>query len=444
MNSNHAISKIATAFDVHNAKPADKPFTLRCGDGLRLFVTPAGTKSWRCHYQRKGTDHVRVLGHYRQDKSGMSLAEARHQRALIRKAVKDGRDPAAECLAAKIKRAEGDAATFEKIAREWLPKRKASKRWSEAFAANVLFRLGKHVFPVIGKRPIADISFDEIHDVLTRVLKAAPAQTAHVRQHMAGVFDYAVGSLRIAPFNPVRSGANDLPKRHREDERHQPRAETIEGARAVLAAVETSQAGPVVKLGHRLIALTAVRKQEVFDARWAEFGPGLWTIPKGRMKAKRPHLVPLSPQAKEVIEAARALAKALGWQSDLVFPSAKTGRAQSRNTINDCMKRALVKAELTKNAHVPHGWRGTFSTLMNERYPLGDHYRIIEIMLAHKVHNSTAAPYNGAEHLPERRELFEEWADLLLDGAPDAFTIAGLQRTQAARNVVQLREQEAA
>jgi integrase len=434
------ISKIANAFDVKNAKATDKPIMLRCGGGLRLYVTPAGTKTWRCFYRRDGKLHDLKLGNFRLDGSGMSLADARLARMNIRKAVQQGHDPAALLQAAQTARRASDAATFESVAADWHANRVRSRKWSARSARYVELRLRKHVFPAIGKRPIASISFKDAEKVLIRVFAAAPAQTVHIKQHMSGVFDYA-HIHGLMPSNPLRTGATFLPKRERADEQHRPRVATVEEARAVLQAVESSKAGASTILAHRLIALTAVRKQEALGARWSEISGDLWTIPRGRMKADRDHLVPLSPQAQDVIEAARAIAKAFNRKTDLVFPSARPGRvACDRSGINKIMRRALVRKGIGTDVHVPHGWRGTFATIMNERYPVGDHHRLIEMMLAHQVQGVTAAAYNSAEHLASRRELACEWADLLLAGAADAFMLVGLQGTQVAGNVESLKE----
>ena len=67
--------------------------------------------------------------------------------------------------------------------------------------------------------------------------------------------------------------------------------------------------------------------------------------------------------------------------------------------------------------HVPHGWRATFSTVMNERYPRDKH--IIDLMLAHTPKDKVEGAYNRALHLDRRRELAQAWADMLLERASD-------------------------
>jgi integrase len=77
--------------------------------------------------------------------------------------------------------------------------------------------------------------------------------------------------------------------------------------------------------------------------------------------------------------------------------------------------------------HVPHGWRATFSSTMNERFRADR--PIIDLMLAHAPKDRVEAAYNRALHMERRRELAQAWADLLLaDTAPAEALKAGPQR----------------
>jgi integrase len=78
-----------------------------------------------------------------------------------------------------------------------------------------------------------------------------------------------------------------------------------------------------------------------------------------------------------------------------------------------------------RGRHVPHGWRTTFSTIMNERALVldrGGDRAVIDLMLAHKP-EGVEAIYNRAAYMPRRRQLAQEWADLLLEGLPPAFSL---------------------
>jgi len=71
--------------------------------------------------------------------------------------------------------------------------------------------------------------------------------------------------------------------------------------------------------------------------------------------------------------------------------------------------------------HVPHGWRSTFSTVMNERAAVADRVgdrAIIDLMLAH-IPDGVEAAYNRASYMPRRRQLAQEWADLLTQDLVD-------------------------
>ncbi len=131
------------------------------------------------------------------------------------------------------------------------------------------------------------------------------------------------------------------------------------------ACVEAEPAYPVTKLALRMLALTSVRSGELREMRWVEIEEmdgekPLWRAPAERMKMKREHLVPLSLQAVDVLTAARLVAGG----SPLVFPSTRWAqRPLSENALGYLLNRAGYH-----HLHVPHGWRATFSSVMNERY----------------------------------------------------------------------------
>jgi integrase len=141
----------------------------------------------------------------------------------------------------------------------------------------------------------------------------------------------------------------------------------------------------------------------------------VWDIPEERMKMGMPHRVPLAPQAVAVLKAMRPLSG----KGPLVFPSMRhVHKPLSANTIGYLLNRAGYAAQ-----HVPHGFRAAFSTVMNERYPADK--PVIDLMLAHKPKDRVEAAYNRSEHSGRRRELAAIWADLLLEGRPEAAALVG-------------------
>ena len=146
--------------------------------------------------------------------------------------------------------------------------------------------------------------------------------------------------------------------------------------------------------------LTLVRPSAASGARWAEIDldAKLWTIPAERMKAKRKHIVHLSPQALEILE----LMKPISAHREHIFPS-RNDPKQSMNsqTANAALKRIGYGGKL-----VAHGLRSIASTAMNEA---GLNPDVIESALAHIDKNEVRRTYNRSTYLEQRVELMRWW-----------------------------------
>jgi len=394
---------------IRTAKRADKPYKLTDQAGLYLRVTPAGSKLWRMRYEYGRKEKLLSFGPYPE----VSLAEARDRRDAAKRLLREGRDPSLERKLEQTRTREALANSFEAVARDWHARMASS--WTERHASDVWESLKQGVFPTLGSLPIREITPPMVLGVL-RPIEARPAvETARrVRQRMSAVFVYAI-ALGIGETDPaaiVKGAMAPLVKGR------QPAITELAEAREVLAKVEAIPAHPVTKLASRFLALTVVRPGEIRGAAWVEFeglsGPDpIWCIPTARMKAKREHVVPLSRQAVDLLSALRVLTG----RGPLVFPNARHAhRPMSENAIGYLLNRAGYH-----HRHVPHGWRATFSTVMNEAHPADRH--VIDLMLAHAPQDKTEAAYNRALHLPRRRELAQVWANMLLEGAVDLETV---------------------
>jgi integrase len=406
------------------AKPKEKAFKLADSGGLYLYVTPTGFKSWRLKYRFAGKERGIVIGPYPE----VTLIEARDTRDAARKALRDGQDPATS----KKQRA-ADAVTefgnsFERVATAWHELNKS--KWSKVHGQDVIDSLMRDVFPVLGKMAITQITVPLVLSVL-RAIEGRPAvETARrVRQRMSAVFVYGISSgiCEADPAAVVRGAMAPLVKGRF------PAIVDLGEARAMLEAVEAIPAHPVTRVAHRMLALTAVRCAAIYGATWAEFeglegNEPLWRVPKERMKGrtdlKIEHVVPLAPQAVELINSIRPLTG----RGPLVFPNSRFAhQPMSENALANFLERAGYK-----DRHVPHGWRSTFSTVMNEaaeRDGRGADRAIIDLMLAHVPDNDVERAYNRAAFMPRKREIAHRWADLLLAGArPGASLVQGKRR----------------
>lgn len=387
------------------AKPQDKPYKLYDSGGLFLVVTTGGSKLWRMKYVRTGKEKLLSFGPYPE----VTVSAARDARDAARAMLRAGQDPAVVNQA--LRKAVPDASrTFEAIARAWHEQTKS--HWTEKHAADVLGSLEQSIFPELGSMDVREITPPMVLNCL-RAIEARPAiETARrVRQRMSAVFVFAIGS-GLAEQDPaaIVQGALAPLKKGR-----QPALVTLDEVRKVLADAEAIAAHPVTKLGLRFIALTAARPSEIRGAMWGELVglDGLepaWDIPAERMKMKRPHLVPLSRQAVEVIETVKLLTSKMPF----IFPNNRNARKpMSENALGYLLNRAGYH-----HRHVPHGWRAAFSTIMNEQFR--PDRELIDLMLAHAPKDEVEGAYNRALYLPRRRELAQIWADMLMEGLPPA------------------------
>lgn len=403
-----------TDAQVKKAKPAEKAYRLVDGNGLHLFITPAGGKLWRYRYKVEGVEKLLTIGKY----PDVSLLDARIARDAAKAHQRGGQDPA---IVKKIEKLTGSRigkATFEELAREWFALQKP--RWVERHADDVLTSLERDVFPHLGKLTPNEITPATVLGVLRLTENRDAKETARrLRQRISAVFVYGIASGRADqdPAAVVTKAMAPLKKGK------QPAVVDLEALQEMLRQTEAVPAYGVTKLAIRLLALTAVRPGTLATTPWAEFDEldrkkPVWRIPAERMKLKlehkgdesRDHLVPLSHQAVEVIDAVRTITG----KGPFVFPNARHAhKPMSENAMGYLLNRAGYHSK-----HVPHGFRSSFSTIMNERFPADR--QVIDFMLAHVPKDKVESAYNRALYLPRRVEIAQAWADLLMQKAPPA------------------------
>lgn len=99
--------------EVKQAKPKDKPYKLGDRNGLHLYVTTSGHRSWRYKYRIAGKERRIVFGTYPE----MSLVDARERLDETRKQIRDGGDPQVIAARAKLVGGTSSSKNFEAVAR---------------------------------------------------------------------------------------------------------------------------------------------------------------------------------------------------------------------------------------------------------------------------------------------------------------------------------------
>lgn len=366
-----------------------------------------------------------VLGTY----PDMSLQHARDARDEARRQIAAGSDPAVVKKQRDAARLIDATATFKIIATSWLDEQRP--RWNGKHAKNVEEALARDLYPYFGSLPIKEITKPMVVQRLKAIEARGAIETAkRHRQRIEEIFGHA-DALGYEVKNPadVRKALKPLSKKH------WPALTKVDELRRMLMTVEALPAHPISKLASRFIALTAMRPGVVQTLPWIELPDDampepVWIVPADRMKLSLErkkqdvfdHVVPLARQTMELLKSLRVLTG----HGPLAFPSTRS----MRRPISDSTVSKLYREAGYQGRHVPHGWRSSFSTIMNELAMVenrpGDRV-VIDIMLAH-MQEGTEPIYNRAAYLPRRREIAQEWADMLLDGLPPPSALLTLPR----------------
>lgn len=381
---------------IRRAKPEAKAYTLGDGQGLSLLIEPNGSKSWRFRYRYAGKPKMISLGVY----PTITLADARSRRDDARKLVAEGKNPSEVRKEQKIALQTESESAFEKIATEWHQMK--STKWSEGYASDIMEAFKNDIFPYVGTRPIGEIKPLELLNVLRKIEKrGALEKMRKVRQRCSEVFRYAIATGR-AEFNPAADLSSAL-EVHQSNHFPFLKADEIPD---FLRALDSYTGSRLVQIATKLLMITGVRTIELRAALWSEFDldNAIWEIPAERMKMRRPHLVPLSTQALDLLNELKIMTGSYCY----VFPGRNDpNKPMSEASINQVIKRIGYGGQLTG-----HGFRHMMSTLLHEQ---GFDSSWIEIQLAHVDKNSIRGTYNHAQYLEKRRGMLQWYSSILTE-----------------------------
>ncbi len=392
------ITRPLTNNEILKAKPREKDFTLHDGDGLFLLIKTSGKKLWRFRYQRPGSSSRTnlSLGSY----PALTLAAARQIRDQHLTTLAQGIDPQQQQEQASEQRQIELDSIFSTVAANWFQIK--SKSVTEDYAKDIWRSLDKDVFPTIGSIPVQEIKARTIVEALEPIKARGALETVRrLIQRVNEIMIYAVntGLIDANPASGVGM-AFEKPKKQ-----NMPTLRPEELPRLMRSLV-MSNLSVATRCLIEWQLLTLVRPSEASGARWAEIDldAKLWTIPAERMKAKREHIVPLSPQALEILE----VMKPISAHRTHVFPSRNDPKQpMNSQTANAALKRIGYGGKL-----VAHGLRSIASTAMNEA---GLNSDVIEAALAHIEKNEVRRAYNRSTYLEKRKKLMSWWGNFIVN-----------------------------
>jgi len=391
------------------------------GEGLWLQVSVAANgarrnRSWVFRYTRAGRTREMGLGSL----NTLQLAEARERARKCRQLLLDGIDP----LEARNSERAAKAAesmkqiTFEAAANAFISAHRHEWR-SQVHAAQWPSSLRKHIYPTLGKMPVAQIDTPLVLKALQPIWAAVPETASRLRGRIESILDWATVSGYRAGDNPARWGGHlehllaAPSKRQVEHLAAMPWRE-MPAFMAKLRAIDTIPAR-----AFEFVILCGSRRDEVRKATWNEidFTTATWTIPAARMKGGEPHRVPLSPRCVAILRDMQAARK-----NDFIFLG-QDGHL-GKGAFGQIIRRLSYDGQVTL-----HGFRATLRTWSSEA--TGFAHEVCERALAHAVGSKTQRSYERGDQFGKRRRLMEAWALYLAKPAPVGATVTELMRPSA-------------
>jgi integrase len=158
----------------------------------------------------------------------------------------------------------------------------------------------------------------------------------------------------------------------------------------------------IAALAHEFLILTAARNGEVTDATWSEIdlAKKLWTVPYGRMKGGREHIVPLTVRALEILENVKCLAKSPDCH---LFPGQRRAHGLSDMALE------VLRRRMNYDGITTHGFRSSFRDWAGDKTSFPR--EVAEAVLAHAVGDKAEQAYRRGSALAKRRKLMETWTD---------------------------------
>lgn len=376
------------------------------GQGLYLQVSQSGSKSWVYRYQKAGKERRHGLGPY----PSVSLENARRGAEFCRQLRAEGNDPIDYKRQLELNRQLENAKgiTFKECALAYIDSHKAGwkNRKHESQWRNTL---ETYAFPIMGNLSVQHIDVGLVLKVLEPIWFEKTETASRVRQRIENILDWAKVRNHRTDENPARWRGHLeklLPKRTKVQKvKHfaaMPYNELPDYFRS-LRKIDTLAAKTLA-----FTILTATRSNEAREAKWEEIDlkAKAWIIPDERMKAGRPHRVPLTQECIEILNEVKRLKV-----NELVFPGLRKGKP-----ISDA---ALLKhLKQTHHELTIHGFRSSFRDWCAEmtNYPGA----LAEAALAHTLKDKTEAAYQRGDMLDRRRNLMDAWANYCMNGQKTA------------------------
>lgn len=384
---------------------AKEPGYYADGAGLYLQVAPGGSKSWVFRFTRAGRTRDMGLSSV----GTFSLAEARERARQARQQVADGLDPIEERDGAKRARSQADARVvlFKDAADRYIAAHEAG--WRNAkHGGQWRATLETYAHPVLGALNVADVDTAAVMRVLAPIWTNKNESASRIRGRIESILDWCRAQGLRDGDNPARwKGHLDklLPKPAKVARVENHPALPWRQTPAFVQALRQRPGEAARALEFTI--LTAARSGEVRGARWSEIdlAERVWRVPGERMKAGKPHQVPLCDAAVSLLQGLEA-----SGNDGFVFRG-RAGAALSDMSLLAVVRRMAEAGQAWTDhegrAIVPHGFRSSFRVWAAE----STHFprEVAEHALAHQLPDRVEASYQRSTLFEKRRALMADW-----------------------------------
>ncbi len=362
------------------------------GTGLHLLVKSISKRYWVFRFTQNGKRKDCGLGVYPK----VTLADARKRAQDARFMLDSGKCP----IEAKRATKKNDnklvlsAITFQTFADQWLRTKRAEWR-NQKHCEQWQYSLNQFAYPVIGSKTPNEIDTEDILKILQPLWTTKTETASRLRGRLERIISGATTRGLRSGINPAAwRGHLDtiLPMPRKVTKvKHHPAMPYAE----LPAFIEDLQGrDAMAALALEFLILTAARTGEVIGAKRSEILGEIWTIPAERMKATRPHRVPLTTRALAIIQAAKKNSP----ESEYLF--SREGNALSNMAMATLLKRMGISITV-------HGFRSSFRDWVAEETQHSG--EVAEAALAHVIGDKTEAAYRRGDVLQARRRLMLDW-----------------------------------
>ena len=388
---------------VLEVKALKDPGTWWVSRNLYLQIAEGGSRSWLFRYMLNGVSREMGLGSCEL----VTLAEARQKVIEGRRLLLEGIDPIEHRRQKRREAAlaSASAITFRMCAKRYIAAHEAGWR-NGKHRAQWSATLEAYAYPTLGELPVASVETAHVMQVLEPIWATKAETASRVRGRIESIWDWAKArGYCNGGENPARwRGHLDklLPARSKVAPVEHHVALPFAEIPAFMAELRTRPGTAARCL--ELTILTWTRSGEARGARWEEldFKARQWVVPASRMKAARPHTVPLA-------DAAVALLKALPRTGEYIFEGARAGRP-----ISD-MSMTMVLRRMGRDRITVHGFRSTAKDWASETTSHAD--IVSEMALAHTIPEKVQKAYRRGVLLQKRRRLMTDWAKYCSSGS---------------------------